>query len=123
MIVYGEESYKIMGACFEVYNHIECGFDEPIYQECLEIDFRLRDLPCVPQVSLPITYKGQLLEKYFKPDFCCYEKIILEIKSVSALDEAHRSQVHNYLKATGFKVGLLVNFGARRELEHERIVY
>jgi GxxExxY protein len=70
-----------------------------------------------------ITYKGQLLEKYFKPDFCCYEKIILETKSVSALDEAHRSQVHNYLKATGFKVGLLVNFGARRELEHERIVY
>ena len=123
MIVYGDESYKIIGACFEVYNQIGCGFEELVYQECLEIEFRLCDLPCVPQVSLPITYKGQLLEKHFKLDFCCFERIILEIKAVSALDESHRSQVHNYLKATGFRLGLLVNFGARRELEHERIVY
>jgi GxxExxY protein len=122
MVIYGDESFKIIGACFEVYNQVGCGFDEPVYQECLEIEFRLRGLPCVPQVILPITYKGQLLQKHFKPDFCCYDKIILEIKSVLALDHAHRSQVHNYLKATGFRVGLLVNFGARRDLEHERIV-
>jgi len=122
-VIYREESYKIMGACFEVYNQIGCGFDEPIYQECLEIEFGLRGLPCLPQVKLPMTYKGQTLMKYFKPDFDCYRKIILEIKAVSALDDAHRSQVHNYLKATGYRLGLLVNFGARKELVYERIAY
>ncbi len=122
-IIYRDESFKIIGACFEVYNQIGCGFDEAVYQECLEIEFGLRSLPCRPQVMLPIAYKGRLLEKCFKPDFLCFDKIILEIKAVSTLDHAHRSQVHNYLKATGFRVGLLANFGARKELEHERIVY
>ena len=120
-IIYRDESFKIMGACFEVYNVIGCGFDEPIYQECLEIEFALRGLPCLHQVKLPLTYKGRLLEKFFRPDFDCYQKIILEIKAVSALDDSHRSQVHNYLKATGYKLGLLVNFGARKEVEYERI--
>ena len=96
-IIYRDESFKIMGACFEVYNVIGCGFDEPIYQECLEIEFALRGLPCLHQVKLPLTYKGRLLGKFFRPDFDCYQKIILEIKAVSALDDSHRSQVHNYL--------------------------
>lgn len=76
-IIYRDESFKIMGACFEVYNVIGCGFDEPIYQECLEIEFALRSLPCLHQVKLPMTYKGRVLEKFFRPDFDCYQKIIV----------------------------------------------
>lgn len=121
-IVYQEESYKIIGACFQVYNQVGCGFDEPIYQECLEIEFGLQAVPCIPQAELPFTYKGRVLKKHFKPDFDCYRKIILEIKAVSSLDDSHRSQVHNYLKATGYRLGLLVNFGAKKKLEYERIV-
>jgi len=121
-IIYPEESYAIIGACFEVYNVVRSGFQEPIYQECLELEFAMRTMPCRPQVELPLTYKDRVLTKYLKPDFDCYSKIILEIKAVSRLDDSHRAQVHSYLKLTKYKLGLLVNFGAHGELEYERIV-
>ena len=121
-IVYKEESYKIMGACFEVYKEMGCGFVEPVYQECLAVELQLQGIPFVPQTELKLSYKGRILECRYKPDFICLEKIIIEIKAVSELCDEHRAQIHNYLKATGFKLGLLVNFGHFPKLEYERIV-
>ena len=121
-IIYKEESYAIIGACFEVYNEMGCGFVEPVYQECLEMELDLRVIPFRPQAELELSYKGRRLEQKYKPDFICFGKIILEIKAVSQLADEHRAQVHNYLKATGYKLGLLVNFGHYPKLEYERIV-
>ena len=122
-LVYKDESYRIMGACFELYKEKGAGFVEPVYQECLEIELGLQSIPFKPQSELILTYKGRTLKQRYVPDFLCFDKIILEIKAVSALDDAHRAQVHNYLKATGFKLGLLVNFGHYPKVEYERIVY
>ena len=121
-IIYKDESYGIVGACFEVYNEKGCGFTEPVYQECLEIELELQTIPFKAQAPLPLSYKGRPLRQRFQPDFICWEKIILEIKAVSALADEHRSQVLNYLNATGYRLGLLVNFGAHGKLEWERIV-
>jgi GxxExxY protein len=121
-IVFRDESYKIMGACFEVYREMGCGFVEPVYQECLAIELRLQKVPCEEQRQLLLVYKTKPLEQVYKPDFICYEKIILEIKAVSQLADEHRAQVHNYLKATRMKLGLLTNFGHYPKLEYERIV-
>ena len=121
-IVYKEESYQIIGACFEVYNEMGCGFLEPVYQECLAIEFRLRHIPFVAQHELKLRYKGESLDSTYKPDFICHDRIIVEIKAVTELMDKHRAQVHNYLKATGYRLGLLVNFGQHPKLQHERIV-
>ena len=121
-IVYKDESYNIMGACFEVYNEKGCGFVEPVYQECLALELGFQEIPFKEQLQLALNYKNRLLKQSYKPDFICYEKIILEIKAVSALVDQHRAQVHNYLKATGYKLGLLVNFAHYPKLEWERIV-
>lgn len=98
---YNDETYKIIGACFEVYNDKGCGFLEPIYQECLEIELRLQNIPFVAQKSLQLEYKGTSLSKTYEPDFICFNEIIVEIKSVSELTAQHRSQLLNYLCATG----------------------
>ena len=121
-IVFKDESYAIMGACFEVYREQGCGFLEAVYQECLALEFGLRGIPFVPQRDLLLSYKGCQLMQTYKPDFLCYERIILEIKAVSALAPEHRAQVHNYLKAAGHRLGLLVNFGHYPKLQYERIV-
>ena len=121
-IIYKEEAFAIIGACFEVYNDKGCGFLEAVYQECLEIEFGLRNLPFVSQAELTLTYKGRTLKKTYQPDFVCFGKIIIELKAVSELSDVHRAQVHNYLKAAGYRLGLLVNFGANGKLEYERIV-
>jgi GxxExxY protein len=121
-IVYEDESYQIMGACFEVYKEKGCGFLEAVYQECLEIEFGLQRIPFTSQVTLALAYKGRPLKQRYEPDFICFERIILEIKAVSQLSQEHRAQVHNYLKATAYKLGLLVNFGHYPKLEYERIV-
>ena len=99
-----------------------CGFLEAVYQECLEIEYTLQELPFTPQSELQLTYKGRVLRKTYQPDFLCFEKIIVEIKAVSDLTDEHRAQVHNNLKATGFRLGLLINFGAKNKLQSERIV-
>ena len=121
-VVYKDESYQIMGACFEVYNQKGCGFLEPVYQQCLEIELALQGIPFSAQQELALDYKGHRLRQTYKPDFICFEKIIVELKAASELTDEHRAQVHNYLKATGLKLGLLVNFGHYPLLEHERIV-
>jgi GxxExxY protein len=123
-IICREESYAIIGACFEVYKAMGPGFLvlEPVYQECLEIEFGDRSLPFVPQAALALSYKGRPLKSRYTPDFVCHEKIILEIKAVSALTDEHRAQLINYLKATGYRLGLLVNFCHHPKLEWERFV-
>jgi GxxExxY protein len=121
-IIYKIESYDIMGACFEVYKEKGSGFVEAVYQECLEIELADKKIPFRVQPELSLTYKHRPLKSRFKPDFICHEKIILEIKAVSGLTDDHRAQVQNQLRATGMKLGLLVNFGHYPKLEYERIV-
>ena len=121
-ILLKDEAYAIIGACFEVYNDKGSVFLEAVYQECLEIELELRGIPFLAQAELKLTYKGRPLMKTYQPDLDCYGKIIVEIKAVSELTDDHRAQVHNYLKATGYRLGLLVNFGAHGQLQYERIV-
>ncbi len=121
-IIYREESYKIMGACFEVYTEKGCGFLEAVYQESLELEFEDQGIPFVAQQKLSLSYKGRTLRQTYEPDFLCYGKIILEIKAVTHLTDGHRAQVHNYLRATGHRLGILVNFGHYPKAEAERIV-
>jgi GxxExxY protein len=120
-IIYKLESFEIMGACFGVYKEMGSGFVESVYQECLEMELGDRQIPFKAQVELALTYKGRPLKSKFKPDFICYDKIVLEIKAVSGLTDEHRAQVQNYLRATGMKLGLLVNFGHYPKVEYERI--
>ena len=121
-IIYKDESYAIMGACFEVYKEKGHGFVEPVYQECLELELTAQNIPFEAQKSLTLDYKGTLLKHSYIPDLICYGKIIVELKAVSALTDEHRAQVLNYLKATGYKLGLLVNFGNHPKLQYERLV-
>ena len=122
MLIYKDESYKIVGAAFKVYNWFGPGFLEAVYQEALEIEFQRQGIPYEREKELKIQYDGIELKQTYKADFVCFGKIIVELKAVSALDDAHRSQVYNYLHATNYKLGLLLNFGCSDELEYERKV-
>ena len=119
--LYKEESYLIRGACFEVYKEKGSGFLEPVYQECLEKELARQKIPFKAQVPLKLFYKGDPLKQGYIPDFICYGKIILEIKAVKKLTDEHRAQLFNYLKATGHKLGFLINFGHHPGIEIERI--
>ena len=121
-ILYKNESYNIMGACFEVYKVLGNGFLESVYQECLEHEFKLRSIPFIVQPTLEMTYKDLNLKQRYQPDFICYNAIIVELKAISVITELHKSQLLNYLKATNLKLGLLVNFGHFPLLEHKRML-
>ncbi len=121
-IIHREESYKVMGACFEVYKEKGCGFLEAVFQECLELEMGDQAIPFESEPRLNLRYKGRQLKQTYQADFVCFGKIILEIKAVSSQTDEHRAQVHNYLRATGLRVGLLVNFGHYPKVEWERIV-
>lgn len=121
-LIHAEETHALLGACFEVYKEKGCGFLEAVFQECLELELADRKIPFQAQPLLNLEYKGRPLKQKYQPDFVCFGKVILEIKAVSKLTDEHRAQLHNYLKATGLRVGLLVNFGHFPLVEHERIV-
>jgi GxxExxY protein len=121
-ILYKEESFAVQGAVFEVYREIGCGFLEAVYQECLEKELRRRGIPFQSQVQLVLTYKNEQLIQTYKPDLICYGKMIVEIKAVKDIGDDHRAQMFNYLKATGMRLGLLVNFGHSPRATVERIV-
>lgn len=121
-IIFEEESYRIMGACFEVYKEKGCGFLEAVYQECLEMELAIQEIPFRTRVSLALRYKERPLKQKYECDLVCFEKILVELKAIKELHDEHRAQVHNYLKATGFRLGLLVNFGHFPKLQYERIV-
>ena len=116
------ETYGILGACFEVYREKGCGFLEDVYQECLEIEFDIREIPFVCKPPLAIEYKGRPLRRHYEPDFVCFEKVILEIKAAKTIEDSHRAQLINYMRATNTSIGLLVNFGHYPKVQHERFV-
>ena len=120
MLYNKEQSYAINGAAMNVYNALGHGFLEAVYQEALELEFIKRGVPYEREKELKIFYEGKELRQTYKADFVCYGDIIVELKAVAHLDDSHRSQVFNYLKATGFKLGLLYNFGHYNGLEWER---
>jgi len=121
-ILYKEESYAIQGAVFEVYRVMGCGFLEAVYQECLEKELSHQGILFQSQVQLALAYKSERLNQTYKPDFICYGKIIVELKAVKDIGDDHRAQMFNYLKATGMRLGLLVNFGHYPKATIERIV-
>ncbi len=121
-IIHRQESFEIMGACFEVYKENGPGFLEEVYHECLKIEFRLRNIPFLSKEPLPLTYKGHRLVTSYEPDFICYDRIVLEIKAVTSVADIHRAKVKHYLKSSVLRLGLLVNFCHYPKLEHERIV-
>ena len=106
----------------KVYNTLGNGFLESVYQEAFEIELERAEIPFVREKQLRVFYDGIELSKTFKVDFICYDCIIVELKALQSLDDASRSQVFNYLRVTGFKLGLLFNFGSSSKLEYERIV-
>ena len=111
-IIYKDECYVIQEAVFEVYREMGCGFLEAVYQECMEKELRNKQIPFASQPDLKLSYKGESLKQSYKPDLICYDKIIVELKAVKEILPEHEAQVLNYLKATGMKLGLLINFGS-----------
>ena len=120
-LIYEEETYRILGACFEVYRQMGCGFLESVYYNCLFLELTEQGIPFTSKPEVKLNYKDQPLEGHFEPDFICFGLVIVELKAASFLSDACRSQLHNYLKATGLKVGLLANFGHFPKVESERI--
>src|SRR5436309_504509 len=120
-LLYPQESYAIVGACFNVYNEMGCGFLEAVYQECLVIELRTQGIPFVAQPNLALSYRGQRLAQTYQPDFVCYDKIVVELKAVECLADAHRAQAPNYLHGAGLRLCLLVNFGHYPKLTCERV--
>ncbi len=121
-MLYADEVYKILGACFEVYKRMGCGFLEAVYQECLEIEFEHRDIPFVAQQELKLQYRERELKQRYVPDFVCYGQIIVELKAVSEMSSDNQAQLLNYLHGSGMQVGLLANFGHYPKLEYKRMV-
>ena len=121
-MLFKTEVYAIQGAIFDVYREMGCGFLEAVYQEGLERELHLRDIPFVAQKDLLLKYKGQALEQRYKPDIICFDKIIVELKAVSELGNDHKAQLFNYLRASGLRLGLLVNFGHYPKVQIERII-
>ena len=115
------QTYAIIGTAMEVHRVLGCGFLEPVYQEALAKELLLRAIPFRREVDLPLTYKGDLLQVKYKPDFICYDGVIVELKALDRLSGKEKAQVINYLKATGIERGLLLNFGTAR-LEYERLI-
>jgi GxxExxY protein len=114
-------TYAIIGAAMEVHRQLGCGFLEPVYQEAMEIELTARAIPFGRQVELPVRYKGRVLKTVYKADLICYDTAIVELKALSQLGGVEEAQVLNYLKATGFPIGLLLNFGTR-SLQFRRFI-
>jgi GxxExxY protein len=115
-------TYAIIGAAMEVHNQPGCGFLEAVYQDALEIGLELRRIPYRRDVKIPLTYKNRSLKSFYRADFICFDSVVFELKALSAFESSHDAQVINYLKATGFEVGLLLNLGNPR-LGHRRHVF
>ncbi len=115
------KTYAILGAAMEVHREMGHGFLEKVYQESLALELATREIPFQREIELPVQYKGQMLQAFYIPDFICYESVIVETKALSNLTGVEEAQLLNYLKITGYKIGLLVNFG-RTTLEYKRLV-
>ncbi len=113
MIIYKEESAKIIGAIFEVHKRLGVGLLEKVYQEALSIELTYRGIPFQRERRFDVYYREQKLDSNYVADFVCYDKIIVELKAVSDLTDAHKAQVRNYLSITGFELGILCNFNEK----------
>lgn len=116
------QTYAIIGAAMEIHRQLGHGFLEAVYQEAAIIEFPMKGVPFEREVALPIKYKSILLPTRYRADFVCYSEIIVEFKALSRLTTAEEAQLLNYLKATGLKRGLLINFGAS-SLQYKRLVW
>ncbi len=120
-LIHGDTRYRIVGLAMQVHRELGCGFLEPVYQEALELEFTASGMCFEREARLPISYRGETLKKHYVADFVCEGKVLVELKALGRLGGAERAQVHNYLKASGLRVGLLLNFGTT-SLQQERIV-
>jgi|TARA_R110000851_G_scaffold328431_3_gene499006 GxxExxY protein len=120
-ITYKEESYAIVGCMFDVYNQLGSGFSEIVYKDAIEYEFKLKEIPFEREKQYSVKYKDIILPHKFYADFVVMNKIILEIKSIEMLNDKHLAQCINYLKVSGCKLALLVNFH-KDFLDHQRIV-
>jgi len=121
-IILKEESYKIIGACYEVHNILGYGFKEAVYKDALEFEFVRLGIPFVREKPFTITYKEQKLKHFFVADFVVYDNIILEIKIGNYIGDPYIKQTLNYLKASGLKLGLVINFG-KASVESQRVLF
>jgi GxxExxY protein len=119
-LIFKEECYQIVGACMAVHRELGCGFLEAVYQEALEEELKIRNIPYSREQQLTISYKGKTLNKKYQVDFICYGSIIVELKALNELNSIHKSQLINYLKITGLELGILVSFG-NKSLETKRV--
>ncbi len=120
-LIFAAEVFRIQGAVFDVYRSMGAGFLEAVYQECLEIEFGRQSISFTSMKPLRLQYQGQELRARYAPDFICFDSIIVELKAVSEIAPEHRAQLMNYLRATGLKLGLLVNFGHVHKAQIARI--
>lgn len=120
-ILFKSESYKIIGACFEVHKALGHGFNEVVYKDAMELEFGKIGVSFKREQPYDVYYKGEKLKHFFVADFVVFENIILEIKACSAIGEPHLKQTLNYLKASNLKLGIVINFGAP-SLEHKRVI-
>jgi len=116
-----QECYDVIGSAMTVHNELGCGFLEAVYQEALGLEFIENAIPFIKEKRLDVSYKGRLLEKKYVADFICYTQLIVEVKAMDGLLPEHIAQVLNYLKATGLRLGLLINFGATK-LQYKRVI-
>lgn len=114
-------TYAIIGAAMEVHRVLGCGFLEPVYQKALAVEFSKRKIPYLRETSFPVFYKDVELNVPYRPDFICFDDVVLELKALARISGIEESQVINYLKVTGHETGLLLNFGTR-SLEYRRFV-
>jgi len=121
-LLFADEVFRIQRAVFEVSRQMGTGFLEAVYQECLAIELAAQGIPSHASPTLALAYKGRPLKQSYRPDFVCFGQIIVELKVVREIAPEHRAQVLNYLKATGLRLGLLVNFGCAPKARVERII-
>jgi GxxExxY protein len=119
---FNQDGYDLIAAAFEVYNEKGSGFLEEVYHECPERELTRRNLPWNSKPSLLIYYKGEPLTKTYSADLLVCSEIIVELKAVRTLAPEHEAQLFNYLRATGKRVGYLINFGAHPRLEWKRFI-
>ena len=120
-IIYKDESYAIIGACMKVHRALGPGFLEAVYEEVVEKEFIVQNIPYKRQVKLDLYYEGVQLKKSYRADFICYDSIIVELKAVTQIPSVFYAQLQNYLKCTNMELGMLINFGTS-SLTYKRIV-
>lgn len=120
-IIYKEESFRIIGLCIEVHNNLGSGFLEIVYKDALEYEFKKAVIEYEKEKEYKVHYKDIILPHYFYADFVVFDKIILEVKGIPAIADDHIAQTINYLKVSGNKLGLLVNFG-QLSLQYKRLL-